>query len=175
MAKQDPRSADPRGRDIAARAFKYSCSFFEFADKKFVEMRQYRTDRARGSYMEAAIVVAALIQLERRPGGMGREALHLGVARSYAPTVAHQNLAAIQNLSGYLLHSKLEGLAANAIPSYEELAKKSDAELTQAIAAWLIRVVAKKDKPDEAHAKLATAMGRSAWTSAVMIVRAQPA
>jgi hypothetical protein len=160
------------GGEITVRAFNYSCSFYDFAAEKLPELKPYPPEKARGTALQAAIIVGTLILMERRSGGVGWNTLHLEVARAFAPSVAHRNVAAIQDLACVLLGSDRHAVVGDAIPSLAKLAGESDENLKAAIGSWLSRVLSQKrhlEPPDE---RVAQFMGRSAWTSATMIVRA---
>jgi hypothetical protein len=160
------------GGVVTTRAFDYSCSFYDFAGEKLPELRRYPQEKARGTALQAAIIVATLILMERRSGGAGREELHDGVSRSFAASVSHRNLSAIRDLASALLETDLGGLKADAIPSLASLAGASDEKLVSSIGVWLILAISRKPQLEESDLRIASAIGRSAWTSATMIVRA---
>lgn len=159
------------GGIITARAFKYAGSFYDFADEKFPELKGYPPDNARGTSLQAAIIVATLILMERRTRGAGWNELHDGVSKAFAPSVQRRHLAAIQALSCSLLQTDLGALKAYTIPSFASLADTPDQKLADAIGLWLTRTISKKKELEPGDLKLAAAIGRSAWTSAAMIVR----
>jgi len=159
------------GRIITSYAFKYAGTFYDFADEKFPELKRYASGGARNILLEAAITVATLLILERRVDGASPAELRDGVARSYAPSVQHRNLAAIQDLSCVLLKSDKNALKASEIPSFESLINVPDDKLSAAAGLWLMRSISKKQELDPGESAAAAAVGRSAWTSAKMIVR----
>ena len=156
---------------VTEYAFKYSRSFYDFASKTLPELDQYPRDAARGPLLQAAIIVATLIQMERRSAGAGRNELHQDVARSFPPSVEHRQLSAIQDLACELLQANRHNVPARAIPSFASLAGAPDAKLVGAIGEWLAHAVSKKQELGDADLRVAAAMGKSAWTSATMIAR----
>ncbi len=156
------------GAAITKRSLDYACSFEDFAVLKLPELKGYAREK-RSVSLQAAITVATLILMERR-GGAGWSELHQSVSSAFAPSVAHRHLDAIQDLSRFLLQSNAP-LKAYEIPSYAGLAGAADAKLVGSIGEWLARSITKKDPLDPTGLKIAAAMGRSAWTSATMIVR----
>ncbi|MDD5303295.1 MAG: hypothetical protein PHS14_09320 [Elusimicrobia bacterium] len=173
MSEQGHRlnKKDTPGGIITARAFKYAGSFYDFADEKFPELKGYPPDNARATLLQAAIIVSTLILMERRSRGAGSNDLHNGVALAFAPSVRDRHLAAIQDLSCSLLQRDRGGLKPVEIPSFSTLADAPDAKLMSSIGLWLTHAIAKKKQLEPADLKIAAAAGRSAWTSAAMIVR----
>ena len=172
MSKDDHpiRKEGGPGPVITKRALDYACSYFDFAVEKFPELKGYSPEK-RSIFLQAAITVSALIMIERRTGGAGRSELHQSVSRSFAPSVQHRHLAAIQDLSIYLLPIDRGALKAEDIPSFSSAAGTSDEKLVNSIGSWLVHSMTKKPQLDQADLKLAAAIGRSAWTSGTMIVR----
>jgi hypothetical protein len=160
------------GGEIVVRAFDYSCSFYDIADVKLPELKRYPPEKARGTALQAAIIVAALIQMERRTAGVGWNTLHIEVARAFAPSVAHRNVAAIQDLAAVLLSLDRAGLVGDSIPSFAKLAGAGDDALKGALGSWLAASLSRKRAFDPDDEKVAAFLGRSAWTSGTMIVRA---
>jgi hypothetical protein len=173
MSEQDRSSGknSAPGGIITAYALKYARSFYEFAEKKFPELNRYPPDKARGTLLQAAIVVSTLIMVERRSGGAGWGELCDDVSRAFAPTVQRRHVSAIIDLSCHLLQVNRGSLDADAIPSFAGLASAPDEKLVGAIGAWLTLAMAKKRELEPSDLKVAAAIGRSAWTSAAMIVR----
>lgn len=170
MTEQGSRfKKDTPGGIITARAFKYACSFYDFADEKYPELRTYPSDLPRNTTLQAAIVVSTLILMERRAAG-GPE-LHNGVALALAPSVRDRQLPVIQGLACALLERDRAGLKPIEIPSFSPLAAVPDAKLVGDIGLWLIRNISGKREPAPEDLKIGAAAGRSAWTSAAMIVR----
>ena len=173
MTKPDHsrKNQDAPGGVITAYAFKYSGSFYDFAEEKFPELKRYPPNGGRVALLEAAIIVSTLIMMERRSGGAGWKELHDGVSRAFAPSVQHRQLAAIQDLACALLPLNRGGLKAAEIPPFAGLAGAPDEKLSSSIGLWLIRTLARKQQLEPADLPIAAAIGRSAWTSAAMIVR----
>lgn len=173
MSEQGRRldKKDTPGGVITARAFKYAGSFYDFADEKYPELRTYPSEIARATLLQAAIVVAALILMERRSSGAGTAGLREDVALAFSPSVRDRLLPPIRNLSCDLLQRDRAGLKPQEIPSLAALAGTPDAELVKAIGQWLGHAVSGKERLEPADAPIAAALGRSAWTSATMIVR----
>lgn len=171
MPERNPRGQKVPGSIVTDYAFKYSRSFYDFASKKLPELDQYPRDAARGPLLQAAIIVAALILLERKNAGAGRNELHQDVARSFPPSVEHRQLTAIQDLACELLQANRHNMPARAIPSFAAIAGAPDSKLVTEIGEWLTRAISKKQELGEADRRVAAAMGRSAWTSAAMIAR----
>ena len=159
------------GGIITTRAFDYSCSFYDFAGEKYPELKRYPPEKARGTALQAAIIVSTLILMERHSGGAGWNDLHNGVSRSFASSVQYRNLSAIQDLSSALLQSNRSTLKTDEIPSFASLADSGDEKLVNSIGVWLILDISRKPLLEQSDLKIAAAMGRSAWTSATMIVR----
>lgn len=147
---------DSPGAVITSYAFKYACSFYDYAADKFPELTLYTPENSRGASLQAAIIVAALLLQERRLGAAARQERFDDVIRSFPPAVQHRHLAAIHSLS-----AELQPLGPGA----------ADDKLVKAIGLWLARSVSRKKELTEPELKLAAAMGRSAWTSATMIAR----
>jgi len=164
-----PFKKDTPGGVITARAFKYAGSFYAFADRKFPELRTYPPDIARNTMLQAAIIVSTLMLLERRSAGSPE--LHGGVALAFAPSVRDRHLAAIQALSCSLLQRGRAGLKPLEIPSFAPLKEAPEEKLVGDIGLWLIRSISGKREPAPEDLKIGAAAGRSAWTSAAMIVR----
>ena len=159
------------GGIIAAYAFKYSRSFYDFADKKLPELNKYPPDPARGAWMQAAIIVATLIMVERRTGGAGWTELCDDLSRSFPPTVQRRQLSAVIDLSCHLLQVSRATLKVDTIPPLTSLAGAPDEKLLNAIGDWVTAAIAKKKELEPADVKVATTIGKSAWTSATMIAR----
>lgn len=153
------------GGVIASYAFNYTVKFYDFAAVKYPELKAYPSD-LRHALHQAAIVVATLIQAERAAAGSA--GLHDNVARAFPPSARRRCLTAISSLSAELLPA---ALPPEGIPSYAPLAGADDKELTGKIGSWLLRSIMGKRELAQEEKPLAAAMGRSAWTSAVMIVR----
>lgn len=162
---------DTPGGIITARAFKYAGSFYDFADEKFPELKGYPPDNARGTLLQAAIIVSTLILMERRSRGAGWEDFHNSVSLAFSPSVRHRHLSAVQALSSSLLSLDRGGLKPIEIPSFSKLTDAPDEKLVNSIGLWLTHAIAKKRTLDQADLRIAAAAGRSAWTSAAMIVR----
>ena len=173
MSEQGPRinRKDTPGGIITGRAFKYAESFYDFADKKFSELKGYPPENARCTLLQAAIVVATLIQLERRNQGAGWFDLHVSVVHAFAPSVRDRHLAAVNDLYCCLLEQDRNGPKTIAIPSFCDLATIPDAKLVKELGLWLGHGIAKKKVLAPADLAIAAALGRSAWTSATMITR----
>jgi hypothetical protein len=166
-----PEKKGAPGEIVTGYAFKYACSFYDYAKEQFPELSLYTKENARGSALQTAIVVATLIMMERRAGGAGTGQLREGVVRSFAPSVQEKQMKAIQELSCRLLQRERGGMRPDAIPSLAGLSGLADAELTKALGTWLAQAIKKKAELSPEDQKLAAAMGKSAWTSAKMIVR----
>ncbi|MBI2386539.1 MAG: hypothetical protein HYV14_11055 [Elusimicrobia bacterium] len=166
-----PDVKDTPGGIITARAFKYAGSFYDFADAKYPELRAYPPDVARVTLLQAAIIVAALILMERRTKGAGASELHGGVALALPPSVRDRLLPPVQTLSCSLLQRDRSSLKPQEIPSFADLAGQPDATLVKAIGLWLGRAISGKARLEPADETIAGAAGRSAWTSATMIAR----
>ncbi|MFI5345169.1 MAG: hypothetical protein ACHQ51_02230 [Elusimicrobiota bacterium] len=168
---QNPSTKGTPGAVITAYAFKYSGTFYAFADQKFPELKGYPPDNGRGTLLQAAIIVSTLIHMERATRGAGRDALHAGVEQAFAPSVQRRHHAAIQDLACALIERRRGELKDDAIPSFETIAGAPDQKLMNAIGLWLVLSASKKPQLDPADEKLAAAIGRSAWTSGKMISR----
>lgn len=162
---------DTPGGITTARAFKYAVSFYDFADEKFPALRGYPPENARGTLLQAGIIVSTLILMERRTKGAGWEDLHSSVALAFSPSVRDRHIAAIQELSCQLLELDRGVLKPIGIPSFSAVADSPDAKLVEAIGLWLTRAMSMKRNLEPEDLKLAAAIGRSAWTSAAIIVR----
>jgi len=170
MAERDHhlKLKDTPGGIITSSAFEYAVKFAAFADTRYPELKKLPLD-ARHAAHQAAIVVAVLILMERR--GAGGKELHQNVSRAFPPSARHRCLTSVQHLASYLLKTDREALGPDEIPSLTSLAGVDDKQLGAAIGAWLGGVVLDRWTLGEADKPLASAMSRSAWTSAVMIVR----
>ena len=166
-----PDRKDTPGGVITARAFKYAGSFYDFADEKYPELRGYPTEIARVTLLQAAIIVAALIMMERRTKGAGMSDLHGGVALALPPSVRDRLMPPVQTLACALLRRERGGLKPLEIPSFAALAGTPDAALVKAIGLWLGHAISGKKTLEPADETIAGAAGRSAWTSATMIAR----
>jgi|GEM_PF-2204210 len=160
------------GGEITQRAFNYSCTFYDIVDEKLPELKRWPPEKARGLALQAAIIVAALIQMERRTSGVGWNTLHIEVARAFAPSVAHRNVAAIQDLACVLLSLDRASVVGDSIPSLAKLAAYGDEKLKEALGAWMTAVLAGRRATTPEDQKVSAFLGRSAWTSGTMIVRA---
>lgn len=165
------QAAAAAGRLITSYAFKYSGTFYDFADEKYPELKRYASGAGRNILLEAAITAATLLLLERRHDGHAPADLRDGVRRSYAPSVQHRNIAAVQDLACVLLRSNRDALKAAEIPSFDPLVGVPDAQLIETTGLWLMRSMSKKTDLDPGEKAAAAAAGRSAFTSAKMIVR----
>ncbi len=164
-----PNLRDTPGGVITSSAFDYAVKFAAYADTKYPELKAYPND-ARYAAHQAAIVVVTLILMERRSPGSGA-ALHENVSKAFPPSARHRCLNAVQDLSAYLLKMERDAIGLDAIPSFQDLAKTDDKQLGSDIGAWLGGVIMDKWTLGEAHKPIAAFMSRSAWTSAVMIIR----
>lgn len=172
MAKprQAPKDKNTPGDVVAARAFHYSVTFFEFADKKYAELKTYPPDSPRMILMQAAIVTTTLIAMERRTDG-GISDLHNGVSQAFPTVVRFRLLEAIQSLAVSLMQLNPAELKQTVIPSYAKLMDAPDDKIRKAVGLWLIHGITKKKVLDPADEAVAAAMARSAWDSGVMIAR----
>jgi hypothetical protein len=172
MSDRDPRiKKSSPGAVITSYAFKYSRTFYDFASQKLPELDQYPPDPARGPLLQAAIIVTALILMERLNAGVGRNELHQDVVQSFPPSVQHRQLTGIQDLAAELLQLNRHNIPARSIPSFASLAGFPDSKLVGSIGEWLALGISKKPALEAVDMKVAAAVGRSAWTSATMIVR----
>ena len=80
------------GETVTSYAFKYSRSFFDFASKSLPELDQYPRDADRGPLLQAAIIVATLIMMERKSAGAGRNELHQDVVGRQRQTLLGDQL-----------------------------------------------------------------------------------
>lgn len=160
-----PAGKDAPGGIIASYAFNYAVKFYDFAAAKYPGLMAYAPDH-RNAMHQAAIVVASLIQLERRSAASAE--LREGLASAFPHSARRRCLTAIQSLSSELLKA---GVPAEGIPSYAPLAGADDKHLAGSIGSWLARSIMGKAELAQEEKPMAAAMGRSAWTSAVMIVR----
>jgi|CXWL01.1.fsa_nt_gi hypothetical protein len=172
MAEQERhlKLRDTPGGIITAYAHSYAVKFFDYADQKLPDFKAYPSE-ARYTWMQAAIIVAALIQTEKAVGGADRDDLHDNVSRAFAPPVRHRCLSAIQDLSAALLQSNRADISPEAIPAYASLAGADDKKLRESVGGWVCLNMTKKRELGPADLTMAAAIGRSAWTSATMIVR----
>jgi len=172
MADQDQhlKLRNTPGGVITSSAFNYAAKFYDFAAVKFPELKQYPPDY-RCTLHQSAIIVAALILMERHTAGAGARELHENVSKSFPSPARQRCLTAIQDLSASLLKADRAYIAPEHIPSYADLAGRDDKELAGLIGAWLGRSITKNTELTPADKPMAAAMGRSAWTSAIMIVR----
>ena len=169
MAERDRDLKGTPGGIIASAAFNYAVKFFEYAAGKYPELSRCAIE-IRHASLQAATVVSTLIQQERR-SPEDAEALYADVARGFPPSARRRCLAAVQNLSVYLLKSDRGALGPEELPSLASLAGADDKQLANALADWLGGVVMNKWTLGEADKPAAAAMARSAWTSAIMIGR----
>jgi len=158
------------GGVITSSAFTYAVKFYDFAAVKFPELKQYPPDY-RCTLHQAAIIVATLIQMERHTAGEGARELHDNVSRAFPPPARHRCLTAIQDLTAILIATDRAFIPPEHIPSFADAAGVDDKKLQGAVGEWLARSITKQPELAPADLPLAAAMGRSAWTSAVMIVR----
>ena len=169
MAERDRNLRDTPGGIIASAAFNYAVKFFEYAAAKYRELSKCPIE-IRHASLQAAIVVSTLIQQERRSPEDAKK-LYANVSRGFPPSARYRCLAAIQNLSVYLLKSDRDALGPDEIPSLASLAGADDKQLANTLAVWLGGVIMDKWTLGEADKPAAAAMARSAWTSAIMIGR----
>lgn len=151
-------------------AFNYAVKFFDYAKTKYPELEKFPAEN-RYAAMQAAIVVATLIQQERR-SPQDAKSLYAAVASGFPPSARHRCVTAVQHLSAYMLKVERETLAPNTIPPLGSLAGSDDKQLTATLTQWLGGVIMDRWTLGEADKPTASAMGRSAWTSGVMIIRA---
>ena len=172
MSAQDQhlKLRDTPGGIITAYAHNYAVKFFDYADQKLPDFKAYPSE-ARYTWMQAAIIVSTLILMEKSANGVDRDDLHDNVSRAFAPPARHRCLTAIQDLSAFLLQSNRGNIAPEAIPSYSNLAGADDKKLAGSIGEWLALNMTKKPKLEPSDSAIAAATSRSAWTSAIMIVR----
>lgn len=161
---------DTPGGTITVYAYNYAVKFFDYADQKLPDFKAYPSE-ARYTWMQAAIIVSTLILMEKSSTGVGSEGLHDNVSRAFAPPVRHRCLTAIQDLSAVLLQSNRGNIAPEAIPSYSSLAGADDKKLKESIGTWLAVNMTKRPELEPAGLAIAATIGRSAWTSAIMIAR----
>ena len=169
MAERDRNQRGTPGGIITSAAFNYAVKFFEYAATKYPELSKCEIE-VRHASLQAATVVSTLIQQERRSPEDAKE-LYADVSRGFPPSARHRCLAAVQNLSVYLLKSDRDALGPGEIPSLASLAGADDKQLANTLAVWLGGVVMDKWTLGEADKPTASAMARSAWTSAIMIGR----
>lgn len=161
---------DTPGGIITRSAFDYAVKFAAFADTKYPELKAYPAD-ARNAAHQAAIVVAVLILMERRSKGAGWKELQENISLAFPPSARRRCLTSVQDLLAYLLKSDRAAIGLEEIPSVATLAAQDDKQLGAAIAQWLGGTIMDKWTLGEAHKPVAAFMSRSAWTSAVMIIR----
>lgn len=179
MAGRGRERGDGRepGGVIASYAFRYSSSFFDFADEKYPPLKTYPPENPRGVLLQAAIIVLTLVLLERAAGAAGREERHAGVVRGIAPSARHRLLSAVRGLAASLLARDPAALPPGTIPPLDALAAAPDAALAEKAGVWVVTGAKGKERLMPPDLALAAAVGRSARTSAAMIVRllARPA
>ena len=172
MSQRNPRKpVQTPGAIVTSYAFKYSRSFFDFAAKRLPELAQYPPDQERGPLLQAAITVAALIQIERRGAGAGRNELHQDVVKPLPLSSQSRQVALIQDLAAELLQTAREDMPGRAIPSFAGVAGQADAHLIGQIGEWLVRGFSKKTELNPTDVKVGGSLGRNAWTSGTMILR----
>lgn len=170
MRDQHLKLRDTPGGIITASAFNYAVKFYDFAATKLPELKAYPPDY-RCTLHQAAIIVATLIQMERHSAGEGARELHENVSLAFPPPARHRCLTAIQDLSAVLLRTDRAFIPPEHIPSYADLAGADDKMLASSIGEWLAQSVTKKTALEPADAAMAAVMGKSAWTSGIMIAR----
>ncbi len=168
MPEHDRRNTP--GGILAASAFNYAVTFFDFAKTKYPDLERIPAE-TRYAGLQAAIVVATLIQQERRDAN-GAQALREGVSRGFPPSARRRCLSAVQDLASYMLKLEDGAFGPDEIPSLAKLAGAGDDQLKTTMSLWLGGTVMDKWTLGEADKPAAAAMSRSAWTSAVMIGRA---
>jgi hypothetical protein len=141
------------GRVIASSAFDYAVQFWRYADTKYPELKGYAAD-VRHAAVQAAIVVATLRQLEKKTPGAGGAEMRAKVGAAYPSAARRRCEGAVDDLTEHLSPMK----------------NPADDALKTAIGVWIVASL-KQREPDPADAATAAAIGRSAWTSGVMIVR----
>ena len=156
MSEREGNLRDTPGGIIALAAFNYSVKFFEYAATRYPELSKCSIE-IRHASLQAATVVSTLIQQERRLPQDVKE-LYTDVARGFPPSARHRCLAAVQNLSVYLLKSDRDALHPDEIPSLASLTGADDKQLANALAVWLGGVIIDRWTLGEADKPAAAAM-----------------
>lgn len=154
---------------VASNAFRYAIQFFRYADAKYSGLKAM-SDDTRHAAMQAAIVVSTLIQQERL-SPEGAKALRASLPAAFPVSARRRCTTAVQDLAVWMLKTDRSALGAEEIPPMGWLTKTGDKDIQASLSLWLGAAIMNKRTLSEADQPAANAMGRSAWTSAVMIGR----
>ena len=126
------------GGIIVSYSFTYAGKFYEWADQSVPELKNYPPNDARGTLMQAAIIVLTLTLMERHSKGSGMGELYKNVSAAFAPTVQNRFHTAIKDLASFMLNLDRATLTTDAIPFLSKLAGADDKKLTESIGIWLV-------------------------------------
>ena len=83
-AERHLKLRDTPGGIITAYAYNYSVKFFDYADQKLPEFKQYPSE-TRYMLLQAAIIVSTLVLTAKSSGGVGEKELHDNVSDAFVP------------------------------------------------------------------------------------------
>ena len=131
---------------------------------QFPAIVKYPNRESFGNFLQIAMIVAALLRIERYLASSNYATLHTSIIESIAPSVRHLYVPLLHELSACLLQTNLESLPKNELPSFESLLAKDEEQLSRGIAIWVIGKT-KGSKPQEPDFALINAITQLACTS----------
>jgi hypothetical protein len=118
-------------------AFNFACETIESLDAAFPQIGIRKNEPLFGDIYQSAVIVAALLRIERFLGKHDYSRLHAGIIQNIDPSVRSRYLAAIQNLCCYLLQRSLQTSESEAIPSLDSLHHETPEALEALIGVWM--------------------------------------
>lgn len=149
------------GSVVASYAYDYAVKFYDYASGKYPELKQTEADY-RVTWHQAAIIVATMVQMERVVPGSSKELIDK-TTKALSPQ-------AKQRITGYI-HDLTAVLRSSGATGYGDLAAADEKKLAVETGNWIARSILKKKEFSPSEALMAAGIGRSAWTSALMISR----
>ena len=146
-------------------AFNFACDTIEPLDAEFPQLGIRKNEPLFGDIYQSAVIVAALLRIERFLGKHDYSRLHAGIIQNVDPSVRSRYLAAIQRLCCFLLQRPLRTSESEAIPSLDSLHDKTPEDLEALIGLWVAwSLIGSKPKLDhELH--FTSAVGKLVYSN----------
>jgi hypothetical protein len=159
----DNRMNSPAGT-ILTWAYNLAGESEHLLKAQFPGIVKYSNRESFSKFLQIALIVAALLRIERYLASSDYATLHTSIIESIAPSVRHLYVPLLHDLSAFLLQTNLESLPKNEIPSFKPLMIKDEEQLSRGIAIWIIGRT-KGSKPQEPDFVLINAITQLACTS----------
>ena len=146
-------------------AFNFAGDTIDLLDAEFPQLAIKRNQTLFGAIYQCAVIVGALLRIERFLGKHDYSRLHSGVIHNIDSSMRSQYLAPIQNLCCFLLQRSLQASEAGAIPSLDPLQDKTSEALESLIGLWMAwGLIGRKPMLDH-ELRFTSAVGKLVYSS----------